>query len=82
MLDEWFLNVNQRKEMKTIMSLEKAQIGEVRKAGVSPRVPAIPSERARTARIRQKKVRRLRSYWSWYPTTLLFFLFTPRRPSN
>ena len=55
MLDEWFLDRSQRKEMKTIMSLEKAQIGEVRKAEQSPRVPAIPSERARTARIRQKK---------------------------
>ena len=55
MLDEWFLDVDQRKEMKTLMSLEKAQIGEVRKAEVSPRVPAIPSERARTERIRQKK---------------------------
>mmetsp|Transcript_77115 Transcript_77115/g.221575 ORF Transcript_77115/g.221575 Transcript_77115/m.221575 type:complete len:337 (-) Transcript_77115:160-1170(-) len=55
MLDEWFLDRSQRKEMKTIMSLEKAQIGEVRKTEQSPRVPAIPSERARTARIRQKK---------------------------
>ena len=55
MLDEWFLQGEQKKQMMTLMSLEKAQIGEVRKADASPRVPAIPSVRARTARIRQKK---------------------------